>query len=86
MTARIGKRVWVRDPALADDQVFIKGDVISEDAAQVQPRHIRQRHPPALPARTDHSLWTQITVNTVDGATRAWPKDKVLDVRAHPPR
>jgi len=30
--ARVGKKVWVRDPALADDQVFIKGTVISEDA------------------------------------------------------
>ena len=30
MAARTGKTVWVRDPALAEDQVFIKGKVISE--------------------------------------------------------
>ena len=29
-----GKKVWVRDPALADEAVFVKGTVISEDATQ----------------------------------------------------
>jgi hypothetical protein len=33
---RAGKKVWVRDPALANDRVFIKGLVISEDATQVR--------------------------------------------------
>ena len=31
-----GKLVWVRDPALADTDVFVKCRVISEDASQVQ--------------------------------------------------
>ena len=33
---RAGKKVWVRDPALANDTVFAKGVVISEDATQVR--------------------------------------------------
>ena len=36
MAARTGKTVWVRDPALAEDQVFIKGKVISESGDQVR--------------------------------------------------
>ena len=35
MTTRIGKKVWVRDPALANDAVFVKGVVISEDPERV---------------------------------------------------
>ena len=31
-----GKLVWVRDPALADDEVFVKGRVINEDEKQVR--------------------------------------------------
>ena len=31
-----GKKVWVRDPALADEAVFVKGTVISEDATQAR--------------------------------------------------
>ena len=34
MAAR-GKLVWVRDPALADEDVFVKGKIISEDEKQV---------------------------------------------------
>ena len=33
---RAGKKVWVRDPARANDDVFVKGLVISEDATQVR--------------------------------------------------
>ena len=33
--SRVGKAVWVRDPALVDSDVFRKGIVISEDATQV---------------------------------------------------
>ena len=35
MSAKGGKLVWVRDPALVDDEVFIKGKVISENEKQV---------------------------------------------------
>lgn len=35
MSTRVGKTVWVRDPALADEAVFSKGKVISEDPQQV---------------------------------------------------
>ena len=31
-----GKQVWVRDPALADEDVFYKGKVISEDEKNVR--------------------------------------------------
>ena len=34
--SRVGKAVWVRDPGLADTDVFRKGVVISEDATQVK--------------------------------------------------
>ena len=34
--SRVGKKVWVRDPALADTDVFCKGTVISEDATTVR--------------------------------------------------
>ena len=30
-----GKKVWVRDPALADTDVFAKGTVISDTPSQV---------------------------------------------------
>ena len=33
--SKVGKKVWVRDPALADTAVFIKGVVISEESATV---------------------------------------------------
>ena len=29
------KKVWVRDPAKADDEVFARGTIISEDATQI---------------------------------------------------
>ena len=35
MTAKSGKLIWVRDPALVDDEVFTKGKVISENEKQV---------------------------------------------------
>ena len=36
--SRTGKKVWVRDPAKADEEVFIRGVIVSEDASQVRRR------------------------------------------------
>ena len=33
--SRVGKKVWVRDPALAADDVFVRGVVTSEDVVSV---------------------------------------------------
>ena len=41
---RAGKKVWVRDPALANDTVFAKGLVISEDATQVRAFSFSERN------------------------------------------
>ena len=53
MASRVGKTVWVRDPALADEQVFIKGKVLSEDTSQVRRRRCRalERTPKCVSAR-----------------------------------
>ena len=38
MSTRVGKKVWVRDPAIAEEDVFTKGVVISEDPQQASAR------------------------------------------------
>ena len=58
MASRAGKKVWVRDPALADDEVFRRGEVKSDDSTHVcssQPCRHRWCHsvrsvPTLLPA------------------------------------
>jgi len=53
MSTRVGKTVWVRDPALADEAVFSKGKVISEDPQQVCVRRASAALCIALIARAD---------------------------------
>jgi hypothetical protein len=83
-----GKQVWVRDPALADDKVFDKCKVITDDEKQVRPASQAAAAPPVTGRShsatvTDRLLaCAQVTVKYEDGTTRAWPKDVCLDVRA----
>eukprot|EP00966_Prymnesium_polylepis_P295021 6813282-Prymnesium_polylepis.1 len=83
-----GKKVWVRDPALADTDVFTKGTVISDTPSQARRPDFRRGDWALQSQRCERRVETgcappprspQITVATASG-TSVWNRSDVLDV------
>ena len=78
-----GKRVWVRDPALKEMEVFFPGTVVSGDGKKVRDTcaaHIPVRHLRELPWLRG---W-QVIVAAESGGDAEWPAADVLEVRGCP--
>jgi hypothetical protein len=77
-----GRHVWVRDPKVAEEEVFLKATFVAENIVSDKETQVCGARPIGTPAPslTCHFIAAQVTVKYEDGSTHIVNKNLILDV------